>query len=88
MSAAYKYFSPFCSLSSSDWEDAGEDGDGLDALQAADEAGVHADDEQSDWPGAADDDDNGSFNIQTVSRPFRTTSDSTSNPGPSDINSL
>lgn len=45
------------SLSSSDWEDAGQDADSLDALQAADEAGVHADDEQSDWPGAADDDD-------------------------------
>merc|ERR1719220_1574726 len=45
------------SLSSSDWEDAGQDADGLDSLQAADEAGVYADDEQSDWPGAADDDD-------------------------------
>ena len=57
----------FFSLSSSDWEDAvGQDGEGggglggghhAAALQAADEAGVHADDEQSDWPGAADDDD-------------------------------
>merc|ERR1719229_791771 len=54
------------SLSSSDWEDASNqegEGGGLGgghhaaALQAADEAGVHADDEQSDWPGAADDDD-------------------------------
>merc|ERR1719229_76050 len=54
------------SLSSSDWEDATNqegEGGGLSgghhaaALQAADEAGVHADDEQSDWPGAADDDD-------------------------------
>ena len=41
----------------------GEGGGGLGgghhaaALQAADEAGVHADGEQSDWPGAADDDD-------------------------------